>query len=71
MGFATISHAVWIFNTIASAVLTAACRNADVLIVDGSRLSSLGPGWQASAQQAMRNPQILVHDRATHQLRKA
>lgn len=26
---------------------------------------------QGSAQKAMRNPQILVHDRATHQLRKA
>jgi hypothetical protein len=71
MGFTTIGHAVWIFNTTVSGVLSAACRDADVLIVDGEQLASLPPGWQGSAQKAMRNPQILVHDRATHQLRKA
>lgn len=70
MGFATIGHAVWVFNTTASAVLSAACRNADVLIVDGSWVAALPPGWQASVQKTMRNPQVLVHDRTTHQLRK-
>jgi hypothetical protein len=71
MGFAAIGHAVWIFNAAGTALLSAACRDADVLIVDGARLDSLPSGWQASAQQTMRNRQVLVHDRATHQLRKA
>src|SRR5205823_3143630 len=46
-------------------------RQADVLIVDSERLSSLPAGWQETVALVMRKPQILVHDRATHQLRKA
>jgi hypothetical protein len=71
MGFASIGHSVWIFNTKAPGFLAAACRDADVLIVDGPLCPGLPSGWQASAQKAMRNKQILVHDRETHQLRKA
>jgi hypothetical protein len=70
MGFAAIGHAVWIFNSTASAILMAGCQDADVLIVDSERVASLPDGWQASVEKVMRNRQILVHDRATHQLRK-
>jgi hypothetical protein len=70
MGFATIGHAVWIFDATAAAMLSAGCRNADVLIVDSARLAALPPGWQDVVAQVMRNRQILVHDRATYRLRK-
>lgn len=71
MGFACIGHSVWIFSPKVSSVLSAACRDADVLIVDSLSCSALPAGWQASAQKTMRNKQILIHDRETHHLRKA
>ena len=46
MGFSTIGHAVWIFDSSASAVLAAGCREADVLIVDSQRLAELPPPGQ-------------------------
>ena len=69
MGLSCIGHSVWIFDGSAS-VLESGCREADVLIVDSVRLSDLSSDWQGSAVKVMRNAQILVHDRATYQLRK-
>jgi len=69
MGFTCIGHSVWIFDGSAS-VLESGCRHADVLIVDSARLSVLSADWQRIAAKVMRNPQILLHDRATYQLRK-
>ena len=71
MGFACIGHAVWVFNPKMSSVLSAACRDADVLIVDSASSSALPVDWQAAAQMMMRNKQILIHERETHRLRKA
>jgi hypothetical protein len=71
LGFATIGHAVWIFDGTTAAVLAAGCREADLAIVDSARLEGFPPNWQALLKPVMRNPQILVHDRATFQLRKA
>ena len=71
MGFATIGHAVWIFDPDTPVALNPGARQADVLIVDSDRLSALPAGWQETVALVMRKPQILVHDRATHQLRKA
>jgi|SRR5579859_22968 len=71
MGFATIGHAVWIFDIKPAAFLNDGCREADVLIVDDARLAALPAEWQVMVAKVMRNPQILVHDRATYQLRKA
>jgi hypothetical protein len=71
MGFATIGHAVWVFDPRNTATLTAGCRDADVLLVDSARQAALPNGWQATTALVMRHPQILVHDRQTHQLRKA
>ena len=67
MGFAHIGHAVWVFRGSAD-LLCAGCRGADVLIVDSACLRLLPRDWQAEAASTMRNPQILVHDRATYKL---
>jgi hypothetical protein len=71
MGFASLGHAVWIFDAKASSLPKVGCRDADVVIVDGACRPTLAAGWQASAQETMRGKQILVHDRETHQLRRA
>jgi len=70
LGFATIGHAVWIFDGSTAAALAAGCRDADLAIVDSARLEAFPPNWQALVTPVMRNRQILVHDRATFKLRK-
>ena len=70
MGFAAIGHAVWIFDGRMPPVLAAGCRNADLVIVDSGKVTALPPNWQALTASSERKPQILVHDRATYQLRK-
>ncbi|HYL39216.1 MAG TPA: hypothetical protein VEV17_25075 [Bryobacteraceae bacterium] len=70
MGLSYIGHAVWIFEGHPSA-LAAGCRDADVLIVDSAMLPFLEAGWQDSAAAVMRSANLLVHDRATFQLRIA
>jgi hypothetical protein len=67
VGLSYIGHAVWVFEGRTS-VLAAGCRDADVLIVDSAMRSLLPPAWDADAAAAMRNPNILVHNRATFQL---
>lgn len=69
MGFTHIGHSVWVFNG-AGTLLSAGCRNADLLIVDSASIAELPSNWQVEAQGSMRSPQIVVHDRATYQLRK-
>ncbi len=69
LGFTSIGHAVWLFDGEANA-FEPGCRQADVLIVDSAHLSILPPDWQAVAARVMRNPQILVHDRTTYQLKR-
>lgn len=71
LGVATIGHAVWIFDARDALVLSAGCRDADILLVDSARQAALPNNWQAIARKVMRNPQILVHDRETYQLRNA
>jgi hypothetical protein len=71
VGLSTIGHAIWVFDAGPAHLLTAACRDADVLIVDSERLAALPEHWQESAVKEMRHRQVLVHDRATYQLRKA
>jgi hypothetical protein len=68
MGFTLIGHSVWVFNGAAN-VLSSGCQGADLLIVDSASLANLASKWQRIAQPAMRNPQIVVHDRATYKLR--
>ena len=70
MGFSSIGHAVWIFDSNTPAVLAAGCREADVLIVDSQRLAKLPALWQDGVKKAMRNPLILVLDITTSQFRK-
>lgn len=66
IGFASIGHSVWIFDG-AEDSLECGCREADVLIVDSAMLARLCSGWQDTAARAMRNTQILVHDRTSCQ----
>jgi hypothetical protein len=67
VGLSYIGHAVWVFEG-HPAALAAGCRDADVLIVDSVMRPLLAPGWDEEAASCMRNPNILVHDRATFQL---
>jgi hypothetical protein len=69
MGFTSIGHSVWLFDGAAN-VFTPGCRLADVLIVDSARVSDLPSDWRRDAAREMRNPQILLHDRNTHQFRR-
>jgi hypothetical protein len=69
MGFTSIGHSVWLFDG-ADNMFESGCRQADVLIVDSARVSALPSAWQCDAATVMRNPDILVHDRTTHELRK-
>ena len=69
MGFSCIGHSVWVFSG-AGSLLGAGCRGADLLIVDSASVANLPRNWQVEAQGSMRSPQIVVHDRATYQLRK-
>jgi len=71
MGLATSGHSVWIFDGSLAAALAAGCREADLAIVDSARLETLPESWQSLVAAVIRTPQILVHDHATHQLRKA
>ena len=68
MGLAYLGHAVWVFEGHASA-LAEGCRDADALLIDSAMLPLLPSGWQETARAAMRNANILVHDRASFQLR--
>ena len=70
IGFSTIGHAVWIFESANVLALAAGCRLADVLIADSRCIAKLPASWHEPVRKAMRNPQILVHDFATSQLRK-
>jgi len=69
MALTSIGHSVWIFEGAANE-FESGCSEADVLIVDSARLTTLFPAWQGDAARVMRNPQILVHDRVSYQLRK-
>jgi hypothetical protein len=67
MGLASIGHAIWVFNGSGN-LLCAGCNGADVLIVDSNSLATLPGDWQIEVAKVMRNPQILVHDRASYKL---
>ena len=68
MGLSYLGHAVSMFEGHPSA-LQAGCREADALLVDSAMVPLLSSGWQETAAGAMRNANILVHDRATFQLK--
>jgi hypothetical protein len=68
MGFTFIGHSVWVFNG-STKLLSSGCKGADLLIVDSALLEQLGGNWRSAARSAMRNPQIVAHDRATFTLR--
>jgi hypothetical protein len=65
-GLTYIGHRVWIFEGHATA-LAAGCRDADILIVDSGMAPYLENRWEKTVSAAMRNPNILIHDRANLQ----
>ena len=67
IGLSYIGHAVWLFEGHSSA-LAAGCRDADVLLIDSAMVPFLAAGWDKTAAEVMRNPNILVHDRETFRL---
>jgi hypothetical protein len=67
VGLSYNGHAVWVFDGVGSAQL-AGCRESDMLIVDSAVRSSLPAGWDAKVAAVMRNPNILVHNRAKSSL---
>lgn len=71
MGLASIGHAVWVFDGSTAGALAAGCHEADLVIVDSARLEALPANWQSLVAPVMRTRQILVHERATYQLRKS
>ena len=69
IGMAYIGHSVWIFEGHATA-LAAACKEADLLIVDSGMVPHLPTDWQALASSGAPKLEIYVHDRTNHSLRK-
>ena len=67
-GLACIGHAVWLFDGRASEI-EAGCREADLLIVDSEVADQFAATSREAARQAMRGTTILIHDRASFQLR--
>ena len=63
IGLGYVGHAVWIFEAIPS-MMTAGCEEADMLIADSNAIATLPPSWLEDAGAVMRNPNILIYDRA-------
>ena len=61
LGFAALGHKVWVFEGHPSA-LSAGCRDADILLVDGGMLPYLEENseWRAAALNVMRGKDIKV-----------
>ena len=68
MAFSYLGHAVWVFDGKADS-LAAGCRGADVLLIDSQVLPSMQSGWLTTTAAVMRNHNVLIHDRATSNLR--
>lgn len=66
-GLGCIGHSVCIFDV--SADLEMACRDADILIIDGGVSELIPESSLDVARGVMRTPSIFVHDRQTFQLR--
>jgi hypothetical protein len=68
IGLSTIGHSVWIFDG-QPAALVAGCKDADLLIIDSAASGRLTTKSLDQAVPAMRNANILIHDRSSGQLR--
>jgi hypothetical protein len=67
-GLAYIGHTVWVFEGRDSEIEDG-CRDAHILIVDSVRAESIPQASLHRAKLGMRGTNILIHDRATFQLR--
>lgn len=67
IGFAFLGHAVMVIQA-APALLEAGCREADFLLLDSAIVEKLPPDFVQRASAVMRNANIAIHNRQTHQL---
>ena len=68
LGLACIGHSVCVFTGVDDS-LAAGCKGADLLIVDEAQVPSLSGDWRTVAAAAMRNANIVAHERATFKLK--
>jgi hypothetical protein len=68
LGLACIGHSVCVFPGVEDS-LAAGCKAADLLIVDEAQVPSLSVDWKTVAAAAMRNANIVLHERATFKLK--
>lgn len=66
-GLGCIGHTVWIFDVTVDMAI--ACRDADVLIIDGGVAERVPESSMDAARGVMRTGNIFVHDRQSFQLR--
>jgi hypothetical protein len=66
---ACIGYSVWLFDVTSN--IEAACRDSDVLIIDSEVDGSLTDERITAARRVMRGSSVLMHDRATYQLRRS
>ncbi len=66
-GLGCIGHTVWIFDV--SADLRAACRDAEILIIDGAVSERVAELSLDAACEVLRTRSIFIHDRQKFQLR--
>lgn len=68
LGLACIGHSVCVFTGLDDS-LAAGCKSADLLIVDDAQAPSLSADWKTVAAAAMRNANIVLHERASFKLK--
>jgi hypothetical protein len=70
LGFGYLGHSIDVFQGTPE-ILAAGCKDTDLLLIDSAALPSLPADWKQTAIAALRNANIVIHDRATFQLRQA
>jgi hypothetical protein len=70
LGLACIGHSVCVFPGTGDS-LTPGCKGTDLLIVDEAQIPVLADDWKMEAALAMRNQNILIHERSSFKLTRA
>jgi hypothetical protein len=68
IGLTCVGHTVWVFDWPGSAAFASACSDADLMIVDETRLALMPEDWNSTARSAMRNGKIFLYRREGRQL---
>lgn len=70
MGLSVIGHAVLVFKSTSAMLLTAGCREAELVIVDSAQLPAMPADWQRLITPVVKMPEIQIFDRGTGRFRK-